>query len=56
MNTVIEQWREEGTESPLMYSNISVCKNFTGNNVVIQFDGKIASKNETFIHIDNKIK
>merc|ERR1719427_213915 len=48
MNTVIEQWREEGTESPLMYSNISVCKNFTGNNVVIQFDAQdIAQKNDS---------
>ena len=39
MNKVVESWREESTDSPLLFSSINVCKNLTGINVEVQFNG-----------------
>ena len=47
MNDVVDNWFrsdiERPSKFPLLFSNISVCKNSTGINVKVKFDGN--SKN-----------
>ena len=60
MNKVVDKWllldRERPSKFPLMYSNMSVCKNNSGINVKVIFNGSFKTYYSNKFFLTNKKK